>query len=85
MLVYHRCFLSPACVCGRGLEEGAFPACSGLAPVADVGSYVLAGVEIRIFVYFFYFYGGWEERRREETPRGEEDVKINIETASRKK
>ena len=35
------------------------------------------GVEI-----FFYFYGGWEERCRDETPRGEEDVRIFTETAS---
>jgi len=43
-------------VCGRGLEEGDFPACSWLALVTAVGGYVLAGLEIgvlsRIFLYF---------------------------------
>ena len=28
MRVYHRCFLTPACVCVWGLEVGVFPACS---------------------------------------------------------
>ena len=54
MRVHYRCFLTPACVFGRGLEEGAFPACSGLAPVADVGSYVLVGVEIGGFVMYIF-------------------------------
>ena len=45
MRVYHRCFLTPACVYVRGLEVGGFSACSWLALVAGVGGYVLAGVE----------------------------------------
>ena len=56
MRVYHRCFLTPACVCEGGLEVGGFPACSWLALVTGVGGYVLAGVEIEglscIFLYF---------------------------------
>jgi len=56
MCVYHRCFLTPACVCGGELEVGFFSACSWLALVAGMGGYVLAGVEIgvlsRIFLYF---------------------------------
>jgi len=48
MRVYHRCFLTPACVGGRGLEVGSFPACPWLALVAGVGGYVLAGVEIGV-------------------------------------
>jgi len=56
MSVYHRCFLTPACVCVGGLEVGFFPACSRLALVAGVGDYVLTGVEMGdlscIFLYF---------------------------------
>jgi len=48
MRVYHRCFLTPACVCVRGLEVGFFSACSWLALVTGVGGYVLAGVEIEV-------------------------------------
>ena len=54
--VYHRCFLTLACVCGGGLEVGFVSACSWSALVTGVGAYVLAGVEIGglscIFVYF---------------------------------
>jgi len=50
MRVYHRCFLTPACVCVGGLEVGFFSACSWLALVAGVGGHVLAGVEIGIGV-----------------------------------
>ena len=46
MRVYHRCFLTPACVCVRRLEVGFVSACSWLALVTGVGGYVLAGVEI---------------------------------------
>jgi len=56
MRVYHRCFLTPACVGVWGLEVGFFSACLWLALVAGVGGYVLVGVEIRglscIFLYF---------------------------------
>ena len=58
MRVYHRCFLTPVCVCVGGLEVGVFPACSWLALVAGVGGYVLAGVEIGVLsCIFFYFCG----------------------------
>ena len=46
--VYHRCFLTPACVGVGGLEVGFFSACSWLALVAGVGGYVLVGVEIGV-------------------------------------
>jgi len=45
--VYRRCFSTPACVCGGGLEVGVFSACSWFALVAGVGGYVLAGVLCR--------------------------------------
>jgi len=50
--VYHRCFLTPACVGVGGLKVGFFSACSWLALVAGVEGYVLVGVEICIFFYF---------------------------------
>jgi len=37
MRVYHRCFLTPACVCGEGFEVGVFPTYSWLALFAGVG------------------------------------------------
>jgi hypothetical protein len=46
MRVYHRCFLTFACVGAGGLEVGFVSACSWLALVAGVRGYVLAGVEI---------------------------------------
>jgi len=46
MHVYHRCFLTPACVCVGGLEVGFFPACSWLALVAGVGGYVFAVLDV---------------------------------------
>ena len=53
----HRCFLTLACVCVRGLKVVFVSACSCLALVTGVGAYVLAGVEIgvlsRKFLYFF--------------------------------
>jgi len=59
MLVYHRCFLTFACVCGEGLEVGFVAACSWLALVSGVGDCVLAEVEIGglscIFLYFCGF------------------------------
>jgi len=58
MHVYHRCFLTPACVCVGGLEVGFVLACSWLALVAGGGGYVLAGVEIGVLsCTFFYFCG----------------------------
>jgi len=58
MRVYHRCFLTPACVCVGGLEVGVFPACSWLALVAGVGGYVFAGVEIGGLSCIFLYFGG---------------------------
>jgi len=56
MRVYHRCFLTLACVCMGEMEVGFVSACSWLVLVPGVGGYVLAGVEIgvlsRIFLYF---------------------------------
>ena len=49
MRVYHRCFLTLACVCvGGGLELGFVSACSWLALVTGVGDCVFAGVEIAV-------------------------------------
>jgi len=58
MRVYHRCFLTPACVCVGGLEVGFFPACSWLALVAGVGGYVLTGVEIWVLSCIFLYFCG---------------------------
>jgi len=58
MRVYHRCFLTPACVCVGGLEVGFFPACSWLALVTGVGGYVWAGVEIGILSCIFLYFCG---------------------------
>jgi len=58
MRVYHRCFLTPACVCVGELEVGGFPACSWLALVAGVGGYVLAGVEIGVLSCIFLYFCG---------------------------
>jgi len=58
MRVYHRRFLTPACVCVGELEMRSFPACSWLVLVACVGGYVLAGVETGVLsCIFFYFCG----------------------------
>jgi len=63
MRVYHKCFLTLACVCVGGLEVGFVSACSWLALVTGVGGYVLAGVEIgvlsSIFLYFLRVLGWW--------------------------
>ena len=48
MRVYHRGFLTLACVCVGGLEVVFVSACSWLALVTGVGGYVLAGVEIGV-------------------------------------
>ena len=58
MRVYHRCFLTPACVCVRGLEVGFFSAFSCLVLVAGVGGYVLEGVEIGILSCIFLYFCG---------------------------
>jgi len=60
MRVYHRCFLTLACVCGGGLELGFVSACSWLALVteAGVGGYVLAGVEIGVLSCIFLYFCG---------------------------
>ena len=58
MRVYHRCFLTLACVCGGGLEVEFVSACSWLALVTGVGGYVLAGLEIGgLSCFFLYFCG----------------------------
>ena len=46
--VYHRCFLTLACVCVGGLEVGFVSACSWLALVTGVGGCVLAEVEMGV-------------------------------------
>ena len=57
MCVYHRRFLTPACVCVGGLEVGFFLSLF-MVLVAGVGGYVLAGVEIGVLsCIFFYFCG----------------------------
>jgi len=56
MHVYHRCFLTPACVCVGGLEVGFFPACSWLALVAGVGGYVFAEAEIGVLSCIFLYF-----------------------------
>ena len=58
MRVYHRCFLTLACVCGGGLEVGFVSACSWLALVTGVGGYVLAGVEIGVLSCIFLYFCG---------------------------
>jgi len=58
MRVYYRCFLTPACVCGGGLEVVFFSACSWLALVAGVGGYVLVGVEIGVLSCVFLYFCG---------------------------
>jgi len=47
MRVYHRCFLTLACVCVGGLEVGFVSAFSWLAPVTGVGGYVLTLSQLR--------------------------------------
>ena len=58
MRVYHRCFLTPACVCVGGLEVGFVSVCSWLALVTGVGGYVLAGVEIGVLSCIFLYFCG---------------------------
>ena len=56
--VYHRCFLTLACVCVGGLEVGFVSACSWLALVTGVGGYVLSGVEIGVLSVYFSIFAG---------------------------
>jgi len=58
MRVYHRCFLTPACVRVGGLEVGFISACSWFALVAGVGGYVLAGSEIGVLSRIFSIFAG---------------------------
>ena len=58
MRVYHRCFLTLACVCVGGLEVGFVSACSWLALVTGVGEYVLARVEIGVLSFIFLYFCG---------------------------
>jgi len=58
MRVYHRCFLTLACVCVGGLEVGFVSSCSCLAFVTGVGDYVLAGVEIGVLSCIFLYFCG---------------------------
>jgi len=55
--VYHRCFLTLACVCVGGLE-GFVSACSWLVLVSGVGGCVLAEVEIGVLSCIFLYFGG---------------------------
>jgi len=55
MRVYHRCFLTLACVCRGGLEVGFVSACSWLALATGVGGYVLAGVGIGCLSCIFLY------------------------------
>jgi len=58
MRVYHRCFLTFACVRVGGFELGFVSTCSWLALVTGVGGYVLAGVEIGVLSCIFFYFGG---------------------------
>jgi len=58
MRVYHRCFLTLACVCGGGWEVGFVSACSWLALVTGVGGCVLAGFEIGVLSCIFLYFCG---------------------------
>jgi len=58
MRVYHRCFLTPACVGVGGLEVGFVSAYSWLALVAGVGGYVLVGVAIGVLSCIFLYFCG---------------------------
>jgi len=58
MCMYHRCFLTLACVCVGGLEVGFVSAYSWLALVTCVGGYVLSGVEIGALSCIFLCFCG---------------------------
>jgi len=55
MRVYHRCFLTLACVCGGNWKWGCL---SWLALVTGVGGYVLGGVEIGVLSCIFLYFCG---------------------------
>jgi len=59
MHVYHRCFLTLACVCVGELEAGFVSACSLLALVSGVGDCVLAKVEIGVLSCIFLYVCGF--------------------------
>ena len=56
MRVYHRCFLTLACVCVGRLEVGFVSACTWLALFTGVGGYVLAGLEIGVLSCIFFLF-----------------------------
>ena len=58
MRVYHRCFLTLACVCVGGLEVGFVSAGSWLALVTGVGAYVLGLLEIGVLSRIFHYFCG---------------------------
>jgi len=58
MRVYHRCFLTLACVCMGVLKVGFVSASSWLALVTGVGIYVLAGLEIRVLSCILLYFCG---------------------------
>ena len=58
MHMYHRCFLTPACVCVGGMAVGFVSDCSWVELVAGVGGYVLAGVEIGGLSCIFHYFCG---------------------------
>ena len=58
MRVYHRCFLTLACVCVGGLEVGFVSACSWFALVTGVRGYVLAGVETGVLSVYLSIFAG---------------------------
>jgi len=59
MHVYHRWFLTLACVCVGGLEVGVVSACSWLALVTGVGDCVVAGIEIGVLSCIFLYFCGF--------------------------
>jgi len=58
MRVYHRCFLTLACVCVGWLEVVFVSAWSWLALVSGVADCVLAGVEIGVLSCIFLYFCG---------------------------
>ena len=58
MRVYHRCFLTLACVCVGGLQVGFVSACSWLELVTGVGGYVVAGIEIGVLSCILLYFCG---------------------------
>ena len=58
MRVYHRCFLTLACVCVGGLQVGFISACCWFVLVSGVGGCVLAGSEIGVLSRIFSIFSG---------------------------